>query len=68
MEIVPYGGWNRCLRIVAGQTEAIVTLEVGPRIIRYGLIGGPNELVEYAKDMGKTGGDEYGATEGIDCG
>lgn len=59
MEIVPYGGWNRCLRIVAGETEAIVTLEVGPRIIRYGFIGGPNELVEYDKDMGKTGGDEY---------
>ncbi len=59
MELVAYGGWNRCARIVAGNTEAIVTLEVGPRIIRYGLIGGPNELVEYSKDMGKTGGDEY---------
>lgn len=59
MEIVSYGGWNRCARIVAGNTEAIITLEVGPRIIRYGLIGGPNELVEYDKDMGSTGGDEY---------
>jgi hypothetical protein len=59
MELVPYGGWNRCARIVAGNSEAIVTLEVGPRIIRYGLIDGPNELVEYSKDMGKTGGDEY---------
>ncbi len=59
MEIVPYGGWNRCVRIVAGNTEAIITLEVGPRIIRYGVIGGPNELVEYAKDMGKAGGEEY---------
>jgi hypothetical protein len=59
MEIVPYGGWNRCLRLVVGQTEALLTLEVGPRIIRYGVIGGPNELVEYQKDMGKTGGDEY---------
>lgn len=37
----------------------IVTLEVGPRIIRFGRIGGPNEFVEYAKDMGKSGGDEY---------
>ena len=59
MELVPYGGWNRCARIVAGSTEAIVTLEVGPRIIRYGIIGGPNELVQYEKDMGQTGGDEY---------
>jgi hypothetical protein len=59
MEIVPYGGWNRCARLVSGDTEMLVTLEVGPRIIRYGLIGGPNELVEYEKDMGKKGGDEY---------
>ncbi len=59
MEIVPYGGWERCARIVAGDLEMIVTLEVGPRIIRFGQIGGPNELVEYAKDLGKTGGDEY---------
>ena len=59
MELVPYGGWNRCARIVAGNTEAIVSLEVGPRIIRYGLIDGPNELVEYPKDMGKIGGEEY---------
>jgi hypothetical protein len=59
MEIVPYGGWDRCVRIVAGSTEAIVTTQVGPRIIRYGLIGGPNELVEYAEDMGKTGGEHY---------
>lgn len=59
MEIVPYGGWQRCARIVNGDLEMIVTLEVGPRIIRFGQIGGPNEFVEYAKDMGKTGGDEY---------
>jgi len=59
MEVVPYGGWSRCARLVAGDTELLVTLEVGPRIIRYGRIGGPNMLVEYTKDMGKTGGDEY---------
>ncbi|MFI5385736.1 MAG: hypothetical protein ACHQ50_06405 [Fimbriimonadales bacterium] len=59
MEIVPYGGWNRCARITSGQLEMIVTLEVGPRIIRFGLIGGPNEFVEYGDDMGQTGGTEY---------
>ncbi len=59
MEIVPYGGWQRCARIVAGNAEAIITLEVGPRIIRYGFVEGPNMLVEYAKDMGKSGGEEY---------
>lgn len=59
MEIVAYGGWDRCARFVAGDLELIVTLEVGPRIIRFGLVGGPNELVEYTKDMGSKGGDQY---------
>jgi hypothetical protein len=59
MEIVPYGGWSRCARIESGDLEMIVTLEVGPRIIRFGQIGGPNEFVEYPKDMGTTGGNDY---------
>jgi hypothetical protein len=59
MDIVAYGGWNRCARIATGDLEMIVTLEVGPRIIRFGQTGGPNEFVEYGDDMGKTGGDEY---------
>lgn len=59
MEIVPYGGWERCARFVMGATEALVTLEVGPRIIRYGRIGGPNMLVEYPAQMGRSGDAEY---------
>lgn len=59
MEIVAYGGWERCARLVSGDLELLVTLDVGPRIIRFGFVGGPNELVEYEKDMGRTGGDEY---------
>lgn len=59
MEIVPYAGWERNARIVAGNLQMIVTLDVGPRIIRFGQVGGPNEFVEYAKDLGRTGGDDY---------
>lgn len=59
MEIVPYGGWERCARFVAGGVEALVTLEVGPRIIRYGRIGGPNMMVEYPAQMGRSGDAEY---------
>lgn len=59
MEIVAYGGWDRCARIVNARVEMLVTLEVGPRIIRFGEIGGPNEFVEYPDEMGKTGGDDY---------
>src|SRR3954467_15886295 len=59
MDIVPYGGWQRCARIANGRLEMIVTLEVGPRIIRFGQIGGPNEFVGALADMGKTGGADY---------
>jgi len=59
VEIVPFGGWSRCAKLEAGGIVAIVTLEVGPRIIFYGFDGGPNELVEYPEQMGKVGGDEY---------
>jgi hypothetical protein len=59
MEIVPFGGWDRCARFVLGKVELLVTMEVGPRIIRFGTIDGPNELKEYADQMGKSGGAKY---------
>lgn len=59
MEIVAWGGWSRCARLVSGSTEAIVTLEVGPRIVRYGFIDGMNILRENQAEMGLVGGDEY---------
>lgn len=59
MEVVPYGGWERCARLISGDVEALVTLEVGPRVIRLGFIGGRNELHEDPLEVGKTGGTDY---------
>lgn len=59
MEIVPYRGWNRNLRLTSGDCELISTLDVGPRILRFGVVGGQNILRNYEKDLGKTGGEEY---------
>ncbi len=64
MDVVAFGGWSRCARLVSGDLEAIVTLDVGPRVVRFGAVGGPNEFVEYAGEMGKTGGDEFVAYGG----
>ncbi|HZH99413.1 MAG TPA: hypothetical protein VEX38_10620 [Fimbriimonadaceae bacterium] len=58
METVSYGGWQ-CARLVSGKAELLVTLDVGPRVIRLGIIGGSNELHESDKDRGKKGGEEY---------
>src|SRR5438874_1506164 len=59
MEIVPYAGWQRCGRIVNGDIELIVTLDVGPRVIHFGFIDGPNEFMVAQKTAGQTGGETY---------
>src|SRR5271166_4692246 len=52
IEMVSYGGWHGCLRIFNDDVELIVTKDVGPRIIRYGFIGGQDMFVEFADQMG----------------
>ena len=56
---IPYAGWKRNLRIQGKTTELVITLEVGPRIIRYGFHDGKNVFVELAEQMGGTGVKEW---------
>ena len=55
VEKVEYKGWHNCYRVSNGEIEAIVTGDVGPRIIRFGFVGGQNMFKEYAEQLGKTG-------------
>jgi hypothetical protein len=55
IEPVAYAGWPHCYRITNGEVELIVTTDVGPRIIRYGFIGGQNLFAEFADQLGKSG-------------
>ena len=59
IEKTAYRGWPNCYRIANGEVELIVTADVGPRIIRYGFVGGRNMFVELAEDLGKTGGGQW---------
>ena len=59
MEKVPYGGWPNCVRLSNGEVELIATTDVGPRIIRFGFVGGQNVFKEFPDMIGKTGGDEW---------
>lgn len=59
MEKVVYKGWANCVRISNQEVELLVTADVGPRIIRFGFIGAENEFVEFADEVGKTGGDQH---------
>jgi hypothetical protein len=56
---IPYGGWDTCVRLTHGPLELIVTKEVGPRVIRFGFIDGPNEFAEYPDQAGLSGGSAY---------
>lgn len=38
--------WGDCIKVSNGETEFVATVEMGPRIIRFGKVGGPNELFE----------------------
>jgi hypothetical protein len=54
-EIVPYAGWARNLRIANRDVELVVTLDVGPRVLRYAALGGRNQFGETADQLGKSG-------------
>lgn len=58
MQNVSYGGWPRCIRLANRDIELIATTDIGPRLIRFGFIGGPNLFKEFP-DVGKTGGDTW---------
>ena len=59
MEKINYGGWENCYRIANDAVEVIFTSDIGPRIIRFGLLGGKNIFKEYSEQMGITQGDEW---------
>ena len=59
VEKTAYAGWPNCYRLSNGEVELVVTADVGPRIIRYGYVGGQNLFVELEEDIGQTGGDGW---------
>ncbi len=58
-EKINYGGWPNCVRLSNGQVELIATTDVGPRIIRFGFIGGSNVLKEIPAHVGQLGGNVW---------
>jgi hypothetical protein len=55
IEKTNYQGWPNSYRITNGEVEAIVTGDVGPRIMRYGFVGGQNFFKEFTEQLGKSG-------------
>ena len=59
VEKVLYLGWKNCLKISDGKIELIVTTAIGPRIMRFGFVGGPNHMKVYENQAGNTGSSEW---------
>jgi hypothetical protein len=51
----PYGGWERNVVLSNPDLELVITLDVGPRVIRCGRPGGPNIFGELPGDRGGRG-------------
>ncbi len=59
MQKIDYGGWNNCYRISNDTVDLVVTTDVGPRIMRFGFIDGPNMLKEFPLQLGVTNSDRW---------
>ena len=54
VEKMEYKGWRNSYRVSNGEVELVVTGDVGPRVIRFGFVGGQNLFKEYAEQLGGT--------------
>jgi len=59
IEKIEYKGWPNCYRVSNGKIEIIVTGDVGPRVIRFGFLGGQNVFKEYPEQMGGTKEEKF---------
>jgi len=59
MNVVEFNGWRRNACLSNGEMELIVTLEVGPRILRCGFAGKRNMFAEIAGQQGGRGEKEW---------
>lgn len=58
-EVVSFSGWRKCVRLWNREIEVIVTTQVGPRVIRCGFIGGPNEFHVIQRELGQLSGTQF---------
>ncbi len=64
IEKVAYFNQPNCYRISNGTAEVIVTTDIGPRVIRYALVGGDNVFAELPDTVVKTELGEWHAWGG----
>lgn len=58
LEQITYGSWGNCLRLSNGKAELLITLDFGPRIIRFGWVGCQNIFCEDTQVESSMAGEE----------
>lgn len=56
---VNYKDYGRCVRLSNGVVELLATIDVGPRIIRYGFIDGVNILNDKKENFSNSASEEF---------
>ncbi len=59
MQNIAYKGWQNNLQLTNGTVDLVLTLDVGPRVMRYGYVGEPNVFKEFDEQIGKSGEDSW---------
>lgn len=58
-EVLNYKGWKNSIKISNNKSELIITTDIGPRIIKYALLGKHNEFCEIESEIGSLGKEEF---------
>ncbi|WP_409345739.1 hypothetical protein [Paenibacillus sp. MBLB4367] len=61
---IEFGNWGACVHITNGEVELVATIDKGPRIIRYGYVGGANLFFEDKTDAITNGGEAFAPVGG----
>lgn len=59
METIEFEGWPGCVRLTNGAAEIVIARAFGPRILRYGLVGGPNAFHILPETRGQIGTETW---------
>jgi hypothetical protein len=59
IEEIEFAGWPECIRLTNGTIDLVATTAVGPRLIRFGFVGGQNVFKVFPESQGLVGGDEW---------
>jgi len=54
-----YCGWKESYWLTNGEVEVVAPSEIGPRIIRYGFVGGQNVFHNFPHALGKSGEPQW---------